>query len=377
METERTRLADAMRAAGADCAVLSSFGDIRYATGFDVPPPIDAGAAFAYGPTLAAARADGHVELLVPSAYGADARDRSEADETTLVPAFDHSSSLDAGSEFAAAVTRGVAGCRGRAIAVDAATLPLAVARLLEGERLGDVRPIMRAARLVKTPREIDLIRRAVGAADEGQTALLELARPGANEVDVMGAVVARVQRFAGRAVPWAGELVSGPRVAVLRYPGGPFDRDIEPGDSVLMDLSVRVCGYWSDCCNTLVAGAEPTGEQLRYFRAARAAFEAAVETLRPGRRASDAHAAAAAALGEHGFQPAHYTGHQVGTTVNEEPRLVPYDDTPIEAGMVFAFEPGAYAGPDGTTGARTEKVVLVTDDGPEVISHFAWGMPA
>jgi Xaa-Pro aminopeptidase len=42
---------------------------------------------------------------------------------------------------------------------------------------------------------------------------------------------------------------------------------------------------------------------------------------------------------------------------------------------MVFAVEPGVYAGSDGSTGARTEKIVLVTDDEPEVLSTFQWGM--
>lgn len=85
-------------------------------------------------------------------------------------------------------------------------------------------------------------------------------------------------------------------------------------------------------------------------------------------------HAAADRELVRHGFRSVHYTGHQVGANVNETPRLVPYDNTPIQAGMVFAVEPGAY-GEDSGTGARTEKVVLVTADGPEVLSRFRWRM--
>jgi Xaa-Pro aminopeptidase len=42
---------------------------------------------------------------------------------------------------------------------------------------------------------------------------------------------------------------------------------------------------------------------------------------------------------------------------------------------MVFSVEPGAYAGPEGSTGARTEKMVLVTERGPEVLSRFRWGI--
>ena len=60
---------------------------------------------------------------------------------------------------------------------------------------------------------------------------------------------------------------------------------------------------------------------------------------------------------------------------VNELPRLVPYDTSVIEAGMVFSVEPGVYQGPDGTFGARAEKMVLVTPTGPEILSTFAWGV--
>jgi Xaa-Pro aminopeptidase len=41
---------------------------------------------------------------------------------------------------------------------------------------------------------------------------------------------------------------------------------------------------------------------------------------------------------------------------------------------MVFCVEPGAYGGEGGVTGARAEKTVLVTEDGPEILSQFEWG---
>ena len=47
----------------------------------------------------------------------------------------------------------------------------------------------------------------------------------------------------------------------------------------------------------------------------------------------------------------------------------------PIEAGMVFAVEPGVYEGPGGSFGARSEKMVLVTEQGPEILSQFEWGI--
>ena len=142
------------------------------------------------------------------------------------------------------------------------------------------------------------------------------------------------------------------------------------------MDLSGRLDGYWFDCTNTHVIGdVEPTPEQQRYAIASQDACEAAMAALKPGALASDAASAAERAFAAHGLPMAHYAGHQIGVTVNELPRLVPYDHSPIEAGMVFSVEPGAYEGPGGSFGARSEKMVLVGADGPEILSRFEWGV--
>jgi Xaa-Pro aminopeptidase len=230
---------------------------------------------------------------------------------------------------------------------------------------------------LIKTEREIALLRKASQVSDVAQVRLTELCREaGRTEFEMWATISERVFAAAGRDIPLTGELVTGPRTTTVAYPNGPRARTTERGDAALMDLSGRVDGYWFDCTNThLVGGVLPSPEQLRFVRASQEACEAAMAALRPGALARDAAAAAEAAFARHGLPMAHYAGHQVGVTVNELPRLVPYDRTPIEAGMVFSVEPGAYQGPGGTFGARSEKIVLVTADGPEVLSTFAWGM--
>ncbi len=80
------------------------------------------------------------------------------------------------------------------------------------------------------------------------------------------------------------------------------------------------------------------------------------MDALRPGNCASDAWDAAEAAFQRHGLTSAHYAGHQIGAAVNEPPRLVAHDHTPIQAGMVFAVEPGAYAEPGGTFPGRARR---------------------
>ena len=240
-----------------------------------------------------------------------------------------------------------------------------------------DIEPALQQARSIKTNREIALLRRASAVADVAHNALTELCRDaGRTEFEMYAEITRRAFAAAGRDIPLTGELVTGHRTTVVNYPAGPRARTTEPGDAALMDLSGRVDGYWFDCTNThVIGGIEPTAEQMRYARASQAACEAGMAALRPGALACDAAAATAEVFTKFGLPNAHYTGHQIGVTVNELPRLVPYDTTQIEAGMVFSVEPGAYQGPGGRFGARSEKMVLVTDSGPEILSTFSWGI--
>ena len=67
------------------------------------------------------------------------------------------------------------------------------------------------------------------------------------------------------------------------------------------------------------------------------------------------------------GLDYPHHSGHGLGADWHEEPRIVPGSKTVLEPGMVVAFEPGSYG--DGE-GVRVEQVVLVTDDGCEILSR-------
>jgi Xaa-Pro aminopeptidase len=324
--------------------------------------------------------------LLVADTYGALASAQSLLGKLVTFPIFDSFSAVDPVQSFVKAVQgalqgAGLGGRAGGKIGVELETLPAVALRLLlevfPRVTVADARPSLEKARMTKTPREIRLLRRTAQVADAGQRAFVKAASDfsGATEFEVWAAVSAAVMEAAGGPVPLVGELVTGPRTNEVRYPGGPKQRRIEAGDSGILDISARVDGYWSDCCNAVVFGREPGEDQKRYYKASKDGFEAAVGALRPGVRCCDIDAAVRAAFKQNGFGVAHYSGHQIGATVNERPRVVSYDLTPVEPGMVFCFEPGVYAGPGGTTGARLERMVLVTDSGCEVLNQFPWGM--
>lgn len=382
---ELGRAQAAVAAAGCDVALLSSVPNVTYVSGYEVPVPVGALAELAYGPPLACFGArDAACWLLVPNASEAWAREQVRGFEVRPFDTFDSFSPTDSRVSFIEQVRAGLrdAGLHvgSATLGVEGRSLPFAVSVLLRDEfpnlRLVNVEDALRGARRIKTAREIGLLRCAAAVGDVAHDTLAELARDaGRTEFAMWAEIGARVYGAVGHEVPLSGELVTGPRTTAVAYPNGPHARTTEVGDAALMDLSGRVDGYWFDCTNThVVGGVEPTAEQRRYATASHDACEAAMAALLPGALASDA-AAAAAAFAKHGLPMAHYAGHQIGVTVNELPRLVPYVRTPIEAGMVFSAEPGAYQGPGGTFGARSEKMVLVTASGPEILSKFAWGI--
>jgi Xaa-Pro aminopeptidase len=373
-----------LRNMGADYALLSSGENITYVTHYEVPTEFGALATLAFMPPLALIGArDGAAVLITPSFYEAAAKAQGSGFEVVGFTPVDWFVPTDGRANFLNLLGDVLqkAGISGAVkLAVEERTLALAalqrIADTLPQAQLLDAGAALAAARMIKTPRELEKLRFAAEVNKAGHTELLRQTREaGKNEFAMWSAVIQAMEIKAGHPLMVFGELVTGTRCKMVNYPGGPKDVITQPGDLALMDMSPRVDGYWSDTTNTMViGGVEPTAKQRHYGVAAREAFHAAADMLRPGRLAKDAFFAAEATFERHGLKIGHYAGHQIGVTVNEAPRLVPYDESPIQAGMVFSIEPGTYEGPGGEVGARMEKSVIVHQSGPEIICDFEWG---
>jgi Xaa-Pro aminopeptidase len=380
---EALRTAEALRDDGIDFVLLSSPANVTYAAGFEAP--IQLGPIWEIASwlplVLALVSSDGNGVLLAADAY-AGLAERSWFDGLHSFDSLGHFEELDPPASFKRALTAALndAGVGGQAVIGVEPGLPVLAQQVLADElpdaEIRDASASLERARRIKTAREIALLREAALVASAAQTRLAELAdssAPPGSDVDVWIELLRAMEARASRHLIVTGELVTGPRTAQLA-PGGPVGREVETGDAGLLDVSPRVDGYWADCTNVVVFGAEPTDDQRRYFDAARDSCEAAMATLRPGAVCSDAAEAVRATMERYGLPVAHYTGHQIGASVNERPRLTVYDHSTIEPGMVFCVEPGAYAGEGGAAGARAEKTVLITEDGPEILSQFEWG---
>jgi Xaa-Pro aminopeptidase len=383
LPAELERTVACMRAHGLDFMLLASPPSVTYVAGFEAPLPVGFVAdVTSWLPPIALVGADGSGSLVLNGIH-ATAAQAGWWPDVDSYPALDQNDPTDPRDSFAEALraTLARAGLSGQKAVVGVeSTLPVAAQTVLADEcpsaELRDATPALEAARRIKTPREQGLIGRAAAVADVGQRRLLELAAavPSLTDVGVWSKAVSSMERHASRRLAVSGDVLTGADTSDWTTPG-PSGREVRPGDAILLDLGPRLDGYWADCANTVVFGADPTKSQLLYLTASREACLAGIDLLRPGRRCSDVWHAVADTLGRHGVEMSHYAGHQIGTGVNETPRLVPNNDAVIEAGMVFAVEAGAYEGPGGAFGARAERIAIVTDSDPVVLSAFPWSL--
>jgi Xaa-Pro aminopeptidase len=235
---------------------------------------------------------------------------------------------------------------------------------------------IVEKARAVKDDAEIDALREAARRLTPVAQAAFSMVRPGVSERAVAARIENAMREAGYERAAFDTIVASGPNGALPHHRAG--DRKFETGDLVVLDFGGVLDGYCSDLTRT-VAVAPPSAEAQRVFAAVREAQQAAIEAVRPGVATTDVDRAARRVLETHGLGEAfgHGTGHGLGLDVHEEPRVTrPRADVapvPLEPGMVFTIEPGAYL--PGWGGVRIEDDVLVTEHGCDVLTSVSYAL--
>jgi len=221
--------------------------------------------------------------------------------------------------------------------------------------------------RSVKDDGELDAIRRAGRITTAAYERLTREPFVGRTEAAVAWSMEQALREEGADALAFPVIVASGPNSALPHH--HPGQREMGAGETVIVDAGALVDGYCADCTRTFATG--PLPEELRQaYALCRSAQENALAAVRAGATARDLDAIARGEIQASGLAPVvHGLGHGVGLEVHELPVLRPTSTDVLAAGSVVTIEPGVYLA--GRGGVRIEDLVVVGEEGPEVLTTF------
>jgi Xaa-Pro aminopeptidase len=238
-----------------------------------------------------------------------------------------------------------------------------------EGVELVAVGGIVERLRAIKDGAEIDAIRAAARLADDALEEVLVAGLIGRTELEVALDLEFAMRRRGAQGVSFAPIVAAGEHGAVVH--ASPRKVRIAANTLVVIDWGAMLDGYASDCTRTFATG-ELDPRDRAVYDLVLLAQEEALAAVRPGPTGIEIDAIARSIIEHagHGEHFGHGLGHGVGLEVHEGPRLSKLGKDALVAGNVVTVEPGVYV--PGAVGVRIEDLVVVTQDGHEVLN----GMP-
>lgn len=225
--------------------------------------------------------------------------------------------------------------------------------------------PLLATLRLRKSAEEVDALANAARQADLAMQAAIDACVPGATEAQVAWAAEAAFRVDGAEQVTFI-QIASGPNGA---NPHHLFNqRQLQPGEAIVVDLAAVMNGYQSDICRMVYLG-DPPAAFLQAYQGVLSANERARAAVQPGvtAQAIDQIARSTLEAAGYGDHFIHRTGHGLGIEVHEPPYIRPGNNEILQEGMVFSIEPGVYF--PGEFGIRIEDIVVVTAAGVHTLT--------
>ena len=254
---------------------------------------------------------------------------------------------------------------------------------------------------VLKSPREIELMRAAGRVVRQVLTKMQEIVKPGittgelGHVADELISAAGGVALFKGVSTqktkfPFPAAICASVNEQVVH--GIPGDRVLKEGDIVSVDCGVRLKGYCGDAAATLPVG-RVSAAVNRLLDVTSTSLEIALREMRPGRWWSEVAGAIQSYVESHGFTVVReFVGHGIGQNMHEEPKVPNYTDRKqrkqdfrLDPGLVIAVEPmvnmgsaevkaGDWSGwpqvtRDGRWSAHFEHTVAITQDGISILT--------
>ena len=259
-------------------------------------------------------------------------------------------------------------------IGVDIVEPPFLFEMQKQGLTVVDAQQFMLDAREIKSTDEIMLLSQAAAMVDGVYQDIVDVLKPGIRENEIVALANKRLYEMGSDQVE-AVNAISGERCNP--HPHNFTDRLIRPGDQAFFDIIHSFNGYRTCYYRTFNVGSATAAQRDAYTKA-REWMDASINMINPGVSTDDVAAVWPRAtdfgfdneLAAFGLQ----FGHGLGLGLHERPIISRLNSMkePVELkeGMVFALETYCPA-TDGTSAARIEEEVVVTADGPQVLTLF------
>jgi methionyl aminopeptidase len=247
---------------------------------------------------------------------------------------------------------------------------------------------------MIKTPQEIEKMRRSGQVVREVLEHVRKFVKPGATTQDLENAAVEKIREL-------------GAKPAFKGYRGYPCvlctsvneevvhgipsaNRVLRDGDIVSIDTGVIIDGYYGDSAITVAVGEKVSPKTKRLLEVTQASLQRGIEAIRPGATLGDVGAAVQETVEANGFSVVReFVGHGIGTRLHEDPQVPNYgmrgQGQKLREGMVLAIEPMVNVGKpdvqvlsdgwtavtqDGSLSAHFEHTVAVTAEGAVVLTQ-------
>ena len=229
--------------------------------------------------------------------------------------------------------------------------------------------PAVDHTRAIKDAEEIALMKESSLINDRAMAEFKKLIHAGVSEKEVADQTMAIYQSLGAEDFSFTPIVAFGVNAADPHHM--PDDTVLKEGDTVLFDVGCKFHGYCSDMTRTFFYKKEPTEAQKNIYHLVRRANEEAEEMVRPGVRLCDIDKKARDIITAGGYGPdfTHRLGHFIGIEDHEYGDVSQAFTDLTQPGNIFSIEPGIYH--PAILGCRIEDLILVTEDGHEVLNHY------